>query len=875
MKKPKPKRTNRAQRTQEAQHWAAEDWCFTAQEAYLEGNLHEAEQAARRALRIAPAHPRATLILAEVLHRSSRHREILGIARQAAQGWPNDPRFQFAIADAAFAAGELLEARQAGLRFQELVEGGRGSYGSRRREFLQRNRALLREVDRLLGGDAKPRRPVAAPPTSSPGMARGRAGPGAARPTPAPVATPERAAAGRALDPHDTIERPAARVSRAAVQPSLFDAPPDHPPGPRISRGAASLDRKVRSPEPAAGETREDDTATEVSAGVLAREPTRLTAPQVEVRVEDDGEPLHLRLERLAHQPSSDDVAAHALVLQSQRVLLLSQYEDLLCLPLLRGVDRHEYQIETARKILRRLAGRALLCDEVGLGKTIEAGMVVKEYLLRGLVRSVLILVPPGLVEQWRDEMSQKFDLDFAVLAAAGDLQPSAPPPLAIGSIAFARHGRNFAAFAEHDWDLVVVDEAHHLRRRTTRSWALVNALRKRFVLLLSATPVHNDLMELYELVTLVKPGLLGTPAEFKREFATGGLQRGVRQVARLRELLGEVMVRNTRSHADVVLPRRFASTLLLQPNAAEARTYRAASDYAQIAHAGSGMTERAWLRHLLGCAGSGPRTVADAATRRLGRTSLEAPGLLTGTTDAEPVTSGTDSDATRQLLQEVVSAAGAATGSTKTDRLVEMLAGSDEQMVIFCRFRVTLRELSERLAAEGTPHTVYHGGLSRQEKDAAIERFRNGTQVLLSTESGGEGRNIHFCRTIVNYDLPWDPMLIEQRIGRVHRIGQTRDVFVFNLALAGTLEEELLRILEEKIHLFELVVGEVDSILGHLERREEFADILLDLWAGARDDTDRLQRFDAFGNELAAARFSYEQEKALGDSLLADDLEA
>jgi SNF2 family DNA or RNA helicase len=203
------------------------------------------------------------------------------------------------------------------------------------------------------------------------------------------------------------------------------------------------------------------------------------------------------------------------------------------------------------------------------------------------------------------------------------------------------------------------------------------------------------------------------------------------------------------------------------------------------------------------------------------------------------------------------------------------MLQGSEEQMVIFCRFRVTLGELSARLTAEGIQHSVYHGGLSRQETEAAIERFRNGVQVLLSTESGGEGRNIHFCRTIVNFDLPWDPMLIEQRIGRVHRIGQTRDVFVFNLVLAGSLEEETLRILEDKIHLFELVVGEVDSILGHLERREEFADILLDLWAGAGSDADRRQRFEAFGDELAAARSSYEDEKALGESVLADELEA
>ena len=836
MKKPKRKPSTQARRTRNQQQWAAEDWTYAAQEACLENRLAEAEQAARRVLRIEPAHPAATMILAEVLRRSARFREMLGLVRGAARKWPNDPRFQFVIAEAAFAAGELAEARRAALRFQALMDDGHGAFGAHRREFLQRNRRLLRMVDRLLRQAAAPSAPAAALHLET-------------RPAEAPAPGP-------------------------GLQPSLFDAPAPGKPRLRTSAPAARLVRAAPDSQP---ETPAPPAAATRDAAAAPPTPTRQPPPaaRVEVRVDDGHEPLHVQLERLAKETPSDDPTGRSLLLQSQRVLLLSQYEDLLCLPLLRGVERHEYQIDTVRKILRQLAGRALLCDEVGLGKTIEAGMVVKEYLLRGLVRSVLILVPPGLVEQWRDEMSQKFGLDFAVLAGSGDLQPgAAPAALAIGSIAFARHERNFAAFAERDWDLVVVDEAHHLRRRSTRSWALVNALRKRFVLLLSATPVHNDLMELYELVTLVKPGLLGTPGEFKRRFTNGGHQRGPQHVSQLRDLLGEVMVRNTRSHADIILPRRFASTLLLQPQAAEARAYRAASDYAQLAHAGAGMIDRSWLRHLLGCAGSGPAAVADAATGRLGRMGPGTLGLDAEAAPSEPIPAPADSKAARQLLQDVVSAATAADGSTKIERLVEMLRGSEEQMVIFCRFRVTLGELSTRLTAEGISHAVYHGRLSRQEKEAAIERFRGGAQALLSTESGGEGRNIHFCRTIVNFDLPWDPMLIEQRIGRVHRIGQTRDVFVFNLALAGSLEEELLRILEEKIHLFELVVGEVDSILGHLERREEFSDILLDLWAGARSDADRRQRFDAFGDELAAARSSYEEEKAIGESVLADGLE-
>jgi SNF2 family DNA or RNA helicase len=548
-------------------------------------------------------------------------------------------------------------------------------------------------------------------------------------------------------------------------------------------------------------------------------------------------------------------------------------------------VERLDYQIETARKILRRLGGRALLCDEVGLGKTIEAGMVIKEYLLRGLARSVLVLAPPGLARQWREEMSGKFGLEFAVWGERG-AAPEAPDPLlAVGSIALARLERNLDVFRDRDWDLVVVDEAHHLRRRSTRTWALVNSLRKRYLLLLSATPVHNNLTELYELVTLVRPGLLGTPAEFRRVFLEGTDGRRPRDPERLRAALLEVMVRNTRAHAGVALPRRFASTFVLAPGRAEADAYAAASRYAAEAYPGAGAAERMALRHLLGSAGSGPGALAELATRWLAEGRGGGAGSTGGGADVGAGASGPAPDpallpagpgrGSIRALEEMAGAAALVGSPAKTTRLMELLAMTDDQVVVFCRYRATLAGLSRSLEAGSIGHVVYHGGLSRAEKDAAIDAFRDGARVLLSTESGGEGRNIQFCRTVVNYDLPWDPMAIEQRIGRVHRIGQRRDVFVFNLVLAGTLEEELLRILEEKIHLFELIVGEVDSILGHLDRREEFADILLDLWAGARDEAERRARFDAFGKSLEAARASYEQERSLEGALFADDLEA
>ena len=144
---------------------------------------------------------------------------------------------------------------------------------------------------------------------------------------------------------------------------------------------------------------------------------------------------------------------------------------------------------------------------------------------------------------------------------------------------------------------------------------------------------------------------------------------------------------------------------------------------------------------------------------------------------------------------------------------------------------------------------------------------------MLLCTQSGGEGRNIQFCNTLINFDVPWNPMAIEQRIGRIDRIGQEREVFVFNLVTRGTLEEQVLALLEEKISMFELVVGEVGAILGGLEEEREFPDLVLDAWLEA-SEAGRAAAFAALGEQLDAARRQHEGAKALDERLFGQDFE-
>ena len=209
-----------------------------------------------------------------------------------------------------------------------------------------------------------------------------------------------------------------------------------------------------------------------------------------------------------------------------------------------------------------------------------------------------------------------------------------------------------------------------------------------------------------------------------------------------------------------------------------------------------------------------------------------------------------------------------------KEAALLELLRrNAHEKKLVFVRYRETLDHLAGLLAREGFAFARFEGGLSGPDKDAAIAEFRERVPVLLCTESGGEGRNIQFCNTLINFDVPWNPMAIEQRIGRIDRIGQQREVFVFNLVTRDTLEEQILHLLDEKISMFELVVGEVGAILGGLEEDRDFADLMLDAWLNTTE-ASRNEAFDALVWRLHEARQRHEGAKALDEVLFGEDFE-
>ncbi len=532
---------------------------------------------------------------------------------------------------------------------------------------------------------------------------------------------------------------------------------------------------------------------------------------------------------------------------------LAQGFDELLCLKHLNQTELLEHQVETARKVLRQFRGRVLLADEVGLGKTIEAGMVLKEYILRGMVERALVLTPPSLVGQWREEMETKFSLRFATTQDSllrQDPERFWAQPYVIASLALARRQEHSAHLAAGAYDMVIVDEAHHLHARQSLSYKLVDALNKRFLLLLSATPVQNDLIELYNLLSLLKPGILQTLKQFRAEYMVKGKPRQAANPERLRGLMRDAMIRNTRAAAAVRLPRRHVQTLVADSASAEAAAYRHLDELTRelAGRTGHSSRDRMVLRQLLGAAGSSPAAAA-AAARRQASANPSDPSWPALAGEWEALRHGAKEDLLLQLLRR----------------------NPGEKKLVFVHYRDSLHHLAARLESEGLVYSLFEGGMSGSDKDVAIAAFRNQVPVLLATESGGEGRNIQFCNTLINFDIPWNPMAIEQRIGRLDRIGQARDVFIFNLVNKGTVEEEMLRLLEEKIALFELVVGEAGIILGEIGDGEGFDDLVLEAWLRSSVE-ERTRAFQELGEKLDQARRQYRGAQQLDEELFGEE---
>lgn len=588
------------------------------------------------------------------------------------------------------------------------------------------------------------------------------------------------------------------------------------------------------------------------------------------------------------------------------------------------------YQFTPVLKLLSGSAGRLLIADEVGLGKTIEAGLIWSELEQRMPVQRALVVTPAPLTYKWRTEMERRFDRRLRILKPA-DLARFADrlardPDTELHGIVSLESLRTADAVLERltelqpRLDLVIVDEAHDLRNRGTRSHTVGTLLADwaDYLVLLSATPLNLGSDDLYHLVSLLDEGTFGDRASFAAQLAPnavlGEVARGLlRADPPPRELRDRLLTVSTVEGvgdrpeyaalcalldtgtalpaADVAHARRLLTDLNLLggvltrtrkvdvPNAKAIREPRTIDVEWTEPERDFYDAVRTWYLRRAAATGVPPGFATQMPLRQAASCIPAAqevlrhkdPGLFDGASEEDgPVDLG---GLDLAVLTRPI------TVDTKYDRLLaELLRARDSglaQMMLFSFFRATLRYLAGRLGEHFTVR-VMDGSVAMDEREQIMRDFRAGKfEVLLLSQVGAEGLDFEFCNVLVNYDMPWNPMEVEQRIGRLDRFGQTHEkIFIYNMRVPGTIETDIFQRLYDRIDLFHSSIGELEPIL-----REEMGEVtraLLDprLSPDARDE--QIERLAVATEQRAQDLARLEQSRGVLagiDTLLVDGL--
>ncbi len=582
-------------------------------------------------------------------------------------------------------------------------------------------------------------------------------------------------------------------------------------------------------------------------------------------------------------------------------------------------VEMNPHQVNAALFALRSpLSKGVLLADEVGLGKTIEAGLVISQRWAEQR-RRILLVVPASLRKQWSQELRDKFNLPSKILEAkehrdlikAGRARPfELPGTIIICSYEFA--GRKADELRAARWDLVVFDEAHRLRNVHKKGTAkiakvLKDALGDRYKILLTATPLQNNLTELYGLVSIIDETHFGGINAFKAQYTGAAANPASQQLLRdrLEPICNRTLRRQVQEAGHINFRQRTARTFQFEPSDAEQQLYDDLSEYLRdpdtVAYGGR-MNALVLLqaRKVLGSSTFAVARYLDSLLERLRdkKTAtadmfddFEA-GDLDELDDFEDDDDGTDLDhvdpvklaAEIELVTGMRDLAHSITHNAKGEKLVEILPtvldqieekGGRRKAVIFTESTRTQRYLANLLSHNGyegqvvlmngsnndpDSRAIYHawkaehagtdrvsGSRTADMKAAVVDAFKSKDRtILIATESGAEGINLQFCSLLVNYDLPWNPQRIEQRIGRCHRYGQLVDVTVVNmLNMKNGAEARIHELLNEKLHLFEGVFGASDEVLGILTDGIDFEKEVLRIVQQARSTQEADREFD------------------------------
>lgn len=519
------------------------------------------------------------------------------------------------------------------------------------------------------------------------------------------------------------------------------------------------------------------------------------------------------------------------LALEAEEAMAVRDFDQLQCLKYLPHLTPFPHQLSTAERVLNEMRGRAILADEVGLGKTIEAGLIMKEYLVRGLAKKILILVPASLVIQWTKELNQKFGIPAVAQKKEYMWRQH---EVVVASIDTAKRDPHRRHVLDIDYDMLIIDEAHKLKNKRTRNYQFVKEIRKKYCLLLTATPIQNEMDELYNLINLLKPGLLGHTNAFSSNYVEG--KRQAKNNEQLRAEIEKVMIRNKRSDGGIQFTNRRVQSVPIELTPEEMALYDGVTRFVRDQyHSGKG----------------GFNSLALITLQREVCSSKEAAfmtlyNMHQRTPEDSPL---------REQIVELVELIKRIDTHSKAAKTVELIQNINDKVIIFTEYRATQNYLQKYLHEHGITSVPFRGGFKRSKKDWMTDLFQNRAQVLIATEAGGEGINLQFCNQVINYDMPWNPMRVEQRIGRVHRLGQKRDVHIYNLSTSGTIEEHILRLLYEKIDLFEMVIGELDDIVERLNLQQSLEENLVQIIMDSSSTREMAVKLDNMGQAIRAVQ--------------------
>lgn len=589
-------------------------------------------------------------------------------------------------------------------------------------------------------------------------------------------------------------------------------------------------------------------------------------------------------------------------------------------------VDMNPHQVDAALfAFASPLSRGALLADEVGLGKTIEAGLVISQRWAEGK-RRILIVAPSNLRKQWHQELSEKFFLPCSIIESksfnaalkSGDVRPfDHPDRIFICSYQFARNKE--LDVKAMPWDLVVMDEAHRLRNVYKPSNVIANTLKSaladRHKLLLTATPLQNSLLELYGLISFIDEHTFGDLKSFREQFSNLSQERAFEV---LRERLKPICHRTLRRQVTAYVPytKRHAILEEFNPSEAEDRLYDLVTEYLarpnlQALPPSQRSLMTLVLRKLLA---SSTFAIAGAltsiSTRLQKRLDSSQPPISLAdeldddyealdetaeewADDEDEPMSEAEQGALASEIADLLGFAELATSIGQNAKGVALLKalkvgfakanelGAEEKAIIFTESRKTqaylLRLLADSPYADGIvlfngsntdpeSQQIYrtwlakHAGSDRvtnsktaDMRSALVDYFRDEGRIMIATEAGAEGINLQFCAMVVNYDLPWNPQRIEQRIGRCHRYGQKHDVVVVNfLNQKNEADQRVFELLSEKFQLFEGVFGASDEVLGAIESGVDFEKRIAEIYQRCRKKEDIKAAFDALQLELS-----------------------